>query len=86
MVSTSKGNRLTAKSVTLTELDGLECPGHCVLRGTPETRRLRWVDGQLAPEDAIFQDFVNTLSARPNRWTANVGGGAATSGAEIPCR
>ena len=35
-----------------------ECPGHWRLHGPPETGRLDWVAGNMAPDDAIFHDFV----------------------------
>jgi len=35
-----------------------DCPGHWTLRGDPETGELDWVEGHLAPDDAIFEDFV----------------------------
>lgn len=35
-----------------------KCPGHWVLRGDPQMDDLGWVEGQLAPEDAIFDDFM----------------------------
>ena len=38
-----------------------ECPGHWVLDGEPETGSLEWIKGNLAPEDAIFEDFVATV-------------------------
>jgi hypothetical protein len=41
-----------------------DCPGHWVLRGDPDLGILDWVEGQLAPEDAIFDDFVRELDAR----------------------
>jgi glutathione synthase/RimK-type ligase-like ATP-grasp enzyme len=38
-----------------------DCPGHWILKGDPETGDLQWVDGQMAPEDAIFEDLVRTV-------------------------
>jgi glutathione synthase/RimK-type ligase-like ATP-grasp enzyme len=35
-----------------------DCPGHWVLSGNPQKGTLTWVAGGLAPEDAIFEDFV----------------------------
>ncbi|WP_119460671.1 hypothetical protein [Rhodospirillaceae bacterium SYSU D60014] len=36
-----------------------DCPGHWMLRGdNPETGELEWVEGQMRPEDAIFEDFI----------------------------
>jgi hypothetical protein len=41
------------------------CPGHWALRGDdPETGRLEWVEGQVRPEDAILDDFLDLLAAR----------------------
>jgi len=37
-----------------------ECPGHWRLDGND----LQWIEGQLRPEDAIFDDFVASLSPR----------------------
>jgi hypothetical protein len=41
-----------------------DCPGHWVLRGDPETGTMDWVEGHLAPDDAIFADFVASLRAK----------------------
>ena len=41
-----------------------DCPGHWVLTGEPETGDLEWIEGHLAPDDAIFEDFVATLRRR----------------------
>lgn len=38
-----------------------DCPGHWTLHGDPETGELDWVEGQMAPDDAIFEDFVAVL-------------------------
>jgi glutathione synthase/RimK-type ligase-like ATP-grasp enzyme len=38
-----------------------ECPGHWTLRGDPETGELDWVEGHMAPDDAIFEDFVGLV-------------------------
>jgi hypothetical protein len=40
-----------------------DCPGHWVLGGDPDTGPLGWVDGQLRPEDAIFDDFMQLMAA-----------------------
>lgn len=40
-----------------------DCPGHWVLHGEPETGELEWVGGHLAPDDAIFEDFVAMVRA-----------------------
>jgi hypothetical protein len=40
------------------------CPGHWTLHGDPRSAPLSWVPGQLAPDAAIFQDFVTTLDRR----------------------
>ena len=41
-----------------------DCPGHWVLHGDPETGELEFVDGHMAPDDAIFEDFVAELRRR----------------------
>jgi glutathione synthase/RimK-type ligase-like ATP-grasp enzyme len=38
-----------------------DCPGHWELYGNHETGDLKWVDGSMRPEDAIFTDFVTPL-------------------------
>jgi len=38
-----------------------DCPGHWVLEGEPDTGSLRWVAGELRPEDVIFEDFVSDV-------------------------
>lgn len=38
-----------------------DCPGHWTLGGDHETGALKWVDGSMRPEDAIFTDFVTPL-------------------------
>ena len=38
-----------------------DCPGHWMLHGSAETGPLQWIDGKMAPEDAIFDDFVAHL-------------------------
>jgi hypothetical protein len=40
------------------------CPGHWKLRGDPIAGELLWRDGQMRPEDAIFEDFLAELSRR----------------------
>ncbi len=41
-----------------------DCPGHWVLNEGPGTGRLRWIEGQMAPEDALFDDFAAKLPFR----------------------
>jgi len=41
-----------------------DCPGHWRLCGSPEHGELAWVEGKLRPEDAIFEDFADTVQAR----------------------
>jgi hypothetical protein len=41
-----------------------DCPGHWVLHGDADTGTLAWSDGQMHPEDAIFDDFVARLGVR----------------------
>ena len=41
-----------------------DCPGHWVLDGDPEVGELRWVDGQMWPQIAIIEDFVEMLLRR----------------------
>jgi hypothetical protein len=41
------------------------CPGHWVLHGDPATARLSWVEGHMAPEEAIFEDFVAEVRQQP---------------------
>ena len=43
-----------------------ECPGHWRLHGPSDTGRLEWCAGELAPDDAIFHDFVAEMKAGPN--------------------
>jgi glutathione synthase/RimK-type ligase-like ATP-grasp enzyme len=40
-----------------------DCPGHWVLHGDPPAA-LSWTAGQLAPEDAIFEDFLQALEGK----------------------
>lgn len=39
-------------------------PGHWVLEGEPERGSLRWVEGNLWPEEAQIEDFLKRLDAR----------------------
>src|SRR5690606_27259695 len=41
-----------------------DCPGHWIRGESGERGDLAWVPGQLRPEDAIFADFVDTVSER----------------------
>jgi len=41
-----------------------DCTGHWVLNGEPETGDLEWVEGHMAPDDAIFEDFVALVRQR----------------------
>ena len=44
------------------------CPGHWELRGTSSRGDLHWVEGHLAPEDAILEDFLSVVArGRPPR-------------------
>ena len=38
------------------------CPGHWELRGSPSRGELHWVEGQVAPEDAILEDFLAVIA------------------------
>ena len=38
-----------------------DCPGHWLLHGDSDAGQLAWVDGHLAPDDAIFEDFVRSI-------------------------
>jgi glutathione synthase/RimK-type ligase-like ATP-grasp enzyme len=50
-----------------------ECPGHWRLQGSPDAGRLEWVAGQMAPDDAIFNDFIAEVhAARQQQRTAGV--------------
>jgi glutathione synthase/RimK-type ligase-like ATP-grasp enzyme len=40
-----------------------DCPGHWRLHGSPDSGRLEWVDGHMAPDDAIFHDFIAEVQA-----------------------
>jgi glutathione synthase/RimK-type ligase-like ATP-grasp enzyme len=40
-----------------------DCPGHWILHGEPATGSLEWIEGHLAPDDAIFEDFVASIQA-----------------------
>jgi hypothetical protein len=44
-----------------------DCPGHWALHGEPETGALEWIGGHLAPDDAIFEDFVSAIRSRHER-------------------
>lgn len=41
------------------------CPGHWELQGDAESDALGWVEGPTWPEDAILDDFLARLDARP---------------------
>lgn len=48
-----------------------DCTGHWALRGEPETGELDWIPGHMAPDDAIFEDFIESLRReRPGRLRA----------------
>jgi hypothetical protein len=40
------------------------CPGHWELDGSPETGTLRWVAGQMWPEEAQVQDFIRRIEEK----------------------
>jgi glutathione synthase/RimK-type ligase-like ATP-grasp enzyme len=40
------------------------CPGHWVLQGDAISAELQWVDGEMRPEDAILEDFLECLEVR----------------------
>ena len=40
-----------------------DCPGHWEIDGAPEREKLRWVPGQMWPEEAQAADFVERLSS-----------------------
>ena len=44
-----------------------KCPGHWELEGDPEPGRLDWVPGQMWPEEAQAQDFVQHLNSNAGR-------------------
>ncbi len=44
-----------------------ECPGHWELEGEPETGALKWVDGQMWPEEAQAEDFIQRLMVKENQ-------------------
>ena len=44
-----------------------ECPGHWELDGNPEDGRLEWVPGSVRPDDAILDDFLESLAAGSSR-------------------
>jgi glutathione synthase/RimK-type ligase-like ATP-grasp enzyme len=37
------------------------CPGHWTIQGCPESGELRWTEGRVGPEDAIFDDFIGLI-------------------------
>ena len=42
-----------------------ECPGHWELQdGDPQHGELKFIDGHMLPEDAIFADFIALLDQR----------------------
>jgi glutathione synthase/RimK-type ligase-like ATP-grasp enzyme len=41
-----------------------DCPGHWILHGDAAAGDLEWVEGYMAPDDAIFEDFVAELRRR----------------------
>lgn len=41
-----------------------DCPGHWILHGDPDAGDLEWIEGHMAPDDAIFEDFVAALRRR----------------------
>ena len=41
-----------------------DCPGHWILHGDPQSGELEWVEGHMAPDDAIFEDFVAAVRHR----------------------
>jgi hypothetical protein len=40
------------------------CPGHWKLYGDVKTGQLEWVEGQMQPEDAILEDFLDRLKVK----------------------
>jgi hypothetical protein len=61
---------LTEISYTYASWAVRDCPGHWVLQGDADNGSLAWSEGGLHPEDAIFDDFVATLSPRDIRMRA----------------
>jgi glutathione synthase/RimK-type ligase-like ATP-grasp enzyme len=61
-----RGEQRLVEEVSYTHVSWVvrDCPGHWVLHGEPETGDLEWVAGQMAPDDAIFEDFVAALRHR----------------------
>jgi hypothetical protein len=46
-----------------------DCPGHWELLGDQEDSELKWVEGNVRPEDAILEDFLAFVSrARQSDW------------------
>lgn len=41
-----------------------DCPGHWELNGDPDMGQLNWVEGQMRPEDAIWEDFLAEIGRR----------------------
>jgi glutathione synthase/RimK-type ligase-like ATP-grasp enzyme len=54
---------LTEISYTYASWAVRDCPGHWILHGDADGE-LRWIDGGMHPEDAIFDDFLARLRAR----------------------
>jgi glutathione synthase/RimK-type ligase-like ATP-grasp enzyme len=52
---------LTEVSYTYVSWMVRDCPGHWRLHGEPATGDLEWVEGHMAPDDAIFEDFASAL-------------------------
>jgi len=40
-----------------------DCPGHWMLSEAADAGPLNWVEGHLAPDDAIFEDFISEVHA-----------------------
>jgi len=46
-----------------------KCPGHWVLQGSPKSGLVKWVDGCTRAADAIFEDFLDEMTAsKPMRY------------------
>ena len=43
-----------------------KCPGHWVLDGAAESGTLKWIEGYMHPEDAIFEDFMAEIRRAKN--------------------
>lgn len=52
------------------------CPGHWVLEGEGKDGPLRWIDGTLRAEDAIFDDFIQLCRERRDNRRARDGDAA----------